>query len=72
MLIIRYDNGVLQPNGEFSSNVQTQEEGAGLLWWHILLIVVAGVVLAGVVILVSAHSVGPELECIYTTPEHYP
>ena len=47
MLIIRTDNGVLQPNGEFSSNVQTQEEEAGLIWWHILLIIVAGVAVAG-------------------------
>ena len=54
MLIIRYNNSALQPNGEFSTsvNVPTEDE-EGLLWWHILLIVVGAVLGAGLVVVVS-------------------
>lgn len=59
ILIIRHDNEVLRPSGEFSASVSEQptdgedkDEDEGLVWWHILLIAGAtiAVFVGGVVV----------------------
>lgn len=56
-LVIRYDDQILQPSGDFQSDITDDEDSDGLLGWHIAIIVV-GIVAVLVVIAIIVIAVG--------------